>query len=516
MAFAVPADPAFLRQLLEQGDTARYEAMLHHEKAVHQLAPQRLRMHRAPASDPDSESPFDPVFNFAPRGLVILANFSDKQFRAENTRVEMDSMLNAEDYNYGNAYGSARKYFYEQSNGLYHPHFDVVGPVDLPESMAYYGANNGYGEDQLLGDFVLHACSIASQLPDVDFSNYDNDNDGFLDFVYIIHAGYGEADGGGDDTMWPASFEMTSAYFGGYTSLRGYEDYDDFFENIMPMYTFDGITVGSFAYSNELRNAYGDNPQRTGINTFCHEFSHVIGLPDYYDPYYGSNNDNEMTPGYWSLMDAGSWLANGEVPPGYSVFDKYYLGWATPVLLDSSRLDTLPVGDLGYRYITATHTSEPATTLTTTYYIENRQMVGWDYGLPGHGMLVWQVTYNPEYWFYNEPNASYSADYTTANMNGDVCLTLLSATNRDTGLGTRRDSYPGTLNKHQCILPGGDQLLDIQEEHKIITYQFVTEDEPSAVESIATGASNGKFIRNGQLFIRHNGHTYTITGTPID
>jgi M6 family metalloprotease-like protein len=136
------------------------------------------------------------VRNLAPRGLVILVNFLDVHFRDINTVADMDSMLNGHNYKYHKSYGSAKRYFEDQSLGQYSPVFDVVGPIQLPDSLSYYGRNlsNRRGADAKAPDMVLKACSIASQLPGVDLSLYDTDNNGDLDIVYVIYAGYGESD----------------------------------------------------------------------------------------------------------------------------------------------------------------------------------------------------------------------------------------------------------------------------------------------------------------------------------
>ena len=124
--------------------------------------------------------------NFAPRGLVILVNYKDVNFKANNTLDDMNDLMNSDNYNYDGATGSVRQYFSNQSDGQYTPDFDVYGPVTLPNYMSHYGGNDYEGNDKLPGDMVVEACSIANALHNVDFTRYDNDNDGYVDFVYII------------------------------------------------------------------------------------------------------------------------------------------------------------------------------------------------------------------------------------------------------------------------------------------------------------------------------------------
>lgn len=141
--------------------------------------------------------------NLAPRGLVILVNFKDTKFNASNKQEAMNDLMNSSSYTHNGATGSVRQFFSDQSEGQYTPQFDVVGPVTLPNNMAHYGGNDAYGDDKLPGDMVIEACSIANALHNVNFTQYDNDSDGKVDFVYIIYAGKGEADGGADETIWP-------------------------------------------------------------------------------------------------------------------------------------------------------------------------------------------------------------------------------------------------------------------------------------------------------------------------
>ena len=123
-----------------------------------------------------------PQINMAPRGLLMLVEFSDVTFDPLNTQQAFDSLANGENYTYNGATGSCQAYFKAQSNGQYVPEFDVVGPLKLPESTAYYGANDAYGNDQYVVDLVIDACS-AADLSGVDFSQYDNDKNGIVDFL---------------------------------------------------------------------------------------------------------------------------------------------------------------------------------------------------------------------------------------------------------------------------------------------------------------------------------------------
>ena len=420
--------------------------------------------------------------NFAPRGLVILVNFKDSKFNNTNTASAMNDLMNSSNYTYNGATGSVRQYFSDQSDGQYTPEFDVIGPVTLPDYMAHYGGNDSQGSDKLPGDMIVEACSIANELHNVDFTQYDNDNDGYVDFVYVIYAGMGEADGGAKNTIWPHNWDLESAYY--YDNCTYDRD-----ERM-----FDGKYINNYACSAELD---GQTGKRAGIGTITHEFSHVIGLPDLYDTTYGQNHENEATPGAWHIMNAGSYNNNGNTPPNYTIYDKYFLGWKTPVNPGNEpQLLTLqPAGTKEYNayQITTGNTLLPYTSTTTAYYIENRQQSGWDAHLPGHGLVIWKVQYNDQAWANNGPN-------------DDVLrYTIVSATGKTTQLGTDADPFPGTKNKTEWQDISSKPLLNITETNGVISLNYIEiPDETSwkyevLYENATVSSEQGKVLKGGTL-----------------
>ena len=158
----------------------------------------------------------------ASRGLLIVVEFQDLALAKGNTIYAFDSLANGDNYTYNGASGSCLQYYKAQSNGLYNPHFDVVGPVVLPDSMAYYGTDTSVeGDDRYVVDFVLDACFGAQKLG-TNFANYDQDNDGVVDLVYIIYAGRNQADGGDEATIWPHAWDIQSALYFGNTNQTEY------------------------------------------------------------------------------------------------------------------------------------------------------------------------------------------------------------------------------------------------------------------------------------------------------
>ena len=210
----------------------------------------------------------------APRGAVILVSFSDLDFDATN--AEMTDWAMGENYTYNGATGSVHQYFYDQSWGQYDLQLDVVGPVKVSKQMSYYGQNNYKGEDKHAGELVVEACKLAHD-QGIDFSNYDWDNDGEVDWVVILYAGYGEASGAPANTIWPHQWELS--YYDPSLAFK-----------------LDGKTIDHYCCLNEIDF---DTKARCGIGTFCHEFSHVLGLPDFYPTNYATHR----TLHDWDVMD---------------------------------------------------------------------------------------------------------------------------------------------------------------------------------------------------------------------
>lgn len=297
--------------------------------------------------------------------LVILVDFPDRPFVTADAHTAFEDIMNSDQMPVRGSYASARKYFEEQSMGQFSPDFDVVGPVTMSRNASYY-ASVGV-DDSPTGKVVKEACE---QLEDqLDFSDYDLDGDGICDNIYLFYAGKGQADGGGSNTIWPHSARLDI-------------DWGIFVD-------VDGVRISNYACSAEL-NGSG---RFSGIGTFCHEFCHVLGLPDLY--YSGVAH-----PQYFSLMASGNYNGGGYYPPNLSAYERYALGWLTPEdLLNSEWITMEPMPENADVKIVRTGAENEY------FLLENRQQQGWDSYLPGHGLLIWHIDYDPQAWADNIPNA---------------------------------------------------------------------------------------------------------------
>lgn len=304
--------------------------------------------------------------------LVILVEFSNKGFAFANPLEEFDAMLNLPGYNRYNGNGSVADYFIDNSDGQFQPHFDVVGPVKMAHDYAYYGSGS---DDSAAGLMVIEACRALDD--SIDFSDYDLDGDGAVDNIYFYYAGKGEADGGDSGTIWPHSWNLAD---------QGRE------------LTLDGVSINAYACSPELDGESKPN----GIGTFCHEFSHVLGLPDLYS----SSYSDALHPATWSLMASGNYNDDGRTPPGLSSYERLELNWLQPKEL------SYPLSVELQPLVNSNRACKIATERNNEYFLlENRQLISWDSSLPGHGMLIWHIDYNPNIWDRNVVNQTASHQY---------------------------------------------------------------------------------------------------------
>lgn len=479
--------------------------------------PRRQRVKRPEQCQPLRRSPqqFQSVGdkNIAPRGLLILVEFQDVAFLPENNREAFDSLANAVNYTYDGAIGSTREYFRAQSDGQYVPTFDVVGPVVLPYKMAYYGANDDSGLDINTGDFLMQAVQAADLLG-VDFTRYDNDRNGYIDFVYIIYAGYGEADTRIANTIWPHNWDLMSNLYYGCTQQNEYYYRS---ENDYKLPQYDGLFLNDYACSACLRK----DGMRSGIGTFSHEFGHVLGLPDYYpdNTKAGYISVLPYTPGSWSIMGYGCYINGGRTPCNYSAFDKYYLGWLTPSIPQHGDTITLSADNTTAYMITKDGLIPPmgAETPDTVYYLENRQYDGWDTYLPGHGLLVWRVIYSDAAWRDNLPNNDTLIGYTllTADHSTPYNTSTMGGQHEGVPFPGRNDTMEAIST--QLTLFDKYQLQDIQEQDGVISFRFVDLNQATPTENIEQShyLSPTKAIVHRQMVIYRNNRMYDLQGREI-
>lgn len=417
--------------------------------------------------------------NLAPKGVVILANFSNKSMQSGHTQATFDELCNSTSCTVNDGYPSAGQYFADQSNGAYRPQFDVFGPVTLSRNVAYYGTDKpgqDEGDDQHATDAVVEACILANEQFTINWADYDSDSDGYVDFVYVIYAGKGQADGGTSETIWPHNWSVEAARSSGYCTYTATQC------------KVGGKKLDNYAMSGEISgNSLG------GIGTLCHEFGHVMGLPDLYDTSYGTIYENCLTPNDWDIMDGGSYNGDGHCPPNYDPWQKDFFGWLTPINLGNEGQNvTLYANGTENQQtyqINASGTYVGPTTSGLRYYIENRQAVGWDAPLTGHGMLIWKINFNASAWTNNAPNES--------STSGAPLYTIVSAYGTKLGWDGSTDNcpkntFPGSRNVTSYNGISGKPLLNIAEANQIVTLTYIEEPITPVDPFTLTFMANGR------------------------
>lgn len=412
-----------------------------------------------------------------PKALVILVEFQDTLFKAKAPKEVFNYFLNASvttplpaDFAttmINENYGSVYQYFYDMSAGQFTPQFDIVGPVKLKQSSAYYGKNNSYGNDVYYEKMIMEACSMVND--SVDFSQYDADGDGCVDLVYIIYAGYSESlTGNSSDYIWPKS---------GVSSLG----------------TYDGVKVRRYGINNELnftptKQSSDGRFYLNGIGLFCHEFSHTLGLPDLYPTVSTWNGQQSME--YWDLMDGGEYNDDGYTPCPYTPWELNLMGWTILQELDSTEQQiTLPSYDqqrIAYKIAGANGES---------IIIQNIQTTGWWGGMLGHGMLVYRVDY---------PYATVTLNDYPNNNAARPALTIVPADGKlisyydkaykkeEYEASHQGDPFPGTsnvttllsvkLNRSTLTRP----MYNIKEENSNITFDYLKDYTVAGIQNPQT------------------------------
>lgn len=425
----------------------------------------------------------------SPKALVILVEFTDTTFTLPDPKASFNDYLNNEtgnivDRGHGenrNAKG-VKGYFKDMSFGQFTPQFDVVGPVKLSHPLRYYGAGNDN-----MSRLIPDACSAVND--SVDFSQYDSNGDGYVDLVYVIYAGHSESEAGNStDDIWPKS---------------GYSDFG----------TFDGKKVYRYGVNNELNGREtSKNKLINGIGLFCHEFSHTMGLPDIYatSGAPGYNKDN-FGMEFWDLMDGGEYVHSGRFPTAYTSWEREVMGWMNVDTLTDTAHVVLRTIDSKGDSARSCKIVNPSVK-NEAIYLQNIQNKGWNYYLPGHGLLVYRVSYaSDDVNFADNPNngsrprivcipadgklgaiADYADDSTPDNYYADMA----------------GDTYPGTSNVSSIAsftMYSGDALdrpiLNIKEDGTLVSFDYLGKKIPSAINSVMVNdkATDRIFNLNGML-----------------
>lgn len=284
------------------------------------------------------------------RMIAIPVQFQDQEFTV--TREDMCTYLERVSSYLNDQFREERSF-----------QIDMAPAVTMQRNHDYYGNNSSDRKDERLRDLVYEACTASKS--DVDFSLYDNDGDGTADAVLLISSGLSEADGAGEDMIWPQ---------------------ESMIENYGAVFSIGGTKINTFVICPELKSEAGENPRPMTIGTMVHELGHIFGLMDMYDT--DGELSGGLSKGLWgtlSLMDHGLENDGGNTPPFFNAVELEQLGLGDCDTLRTGSYQLPPLGNHA-RYLIM-----PGTARGTSYILECRKEESWDRFIGGHGLVVYHV-----------------------------------------------------------------------------------------------------------------------------
>lgn len=433
--------------------------------------------------------------------LLVLVDFNNRSFSIKDTTALLrhyERVFNEQGYSdssvyihkdvtYQGATGSVSDYFRDQSYGQYTPTFRIVGPIHPSKGYDYYGKGTyDYNADALIREI----CDSLTASGTVDLNGYVRNRS--IDQISIIYAGKGaNYDGAEVDAIWPHA-----SYVFNYSSV-----------------------IDSIKYVCTCELFWDSDTILDGIGTFCHEFSHTLGLPDFYLSSASESKTNSAM-GYWSLMDYGNYENGGFSPVGYTAFEKYSLGWMN--LEEIAYAANYDLADISHKPDPkeGVHTAYRLNTGSDDQFIilENHTKTGWYKYHASQGLMVTSVSYDSDIW----NNSTY------INLSSLKRYCILPADNdytRDTNAG---DLFPYqgkdsiTVSGTPALKAGSSypnySIYGITLRDSLVTF-YAGPDRPSGVKSLTGEQEISISIVDGGLSVTAPvGSTvtvYDISGKPI-
>ena len=391
--------------------------------------------------------------------LMLLINYNDTE--TLYTQADFQNVMNQENYA---GTGSFRDYYLEQSFGQLDIETTVTPWVKLNGAKRYYGSEGAVA-------MITEALRMIED--QIDLREFDNDGDGVLDGLTVIHQGTGQEMTGSSADIWSHSSEIIGL-------------------------TIDGIAVKRYTIQPEQQR----EEKITNIGVVCHECGHNLGAPDFYDTDYGQSGGTYGGTGVWDIMGGGAWNGdNGSQPAAFNMWQKWQYGWITPTELTvATRISNMPSSRLG------TAAYKINTTVPGEYFIlENRQREG-SFGtpLPGSGLLIYHIDENliSQSVEQNTLNAQYpQAAYTVcANAGTDPSSSSFSYGDVTTA-GTPFPGSAGITSFSDATLPSCKSrsgrhsyfaLKNITETGGTISFDFIKETTPPAPQDFHAETQRGK------------------------
>mgnify|MGYP005621747247 FL=1 len=374
---------------------------------------------------------------------LILVQFPDAQATYDSTDFEL--IMNQTGYNhlnYDNT-GSFKDFFQEISYGQFLPSSEVSNWITAPHNHDYYAYGNPDGYQHVKE--LVRAMVDSLEASGFDWSKYDNDGDGNVDALNLLHQGSG-AEEGDHTNIWSHKWSLGNLAV-----------------------TYDGVTINSYTMNPEIQNG-----TIVAIGVLSHEFGHALGLPDLYDTDYSSTG-----AGKYALMGSGSWGTSGTSPwyPSTMIgWCKNRLGWVNVVEITEDQNNV----SLQQSYSNNTIIRVNHSQVTEEYWlIENRQKIGSDTLMPYPGLAIWHINDNiAQGWGPNNNEPYYGVGLEQADG-------LFGLENG--GPSNGGDIYPGDTNNREFSHASAPNTTSLYGEPSMTRIDNISDPNESMTFDVAYG-----------------------------
>jgi len=419
------------------------------------------------------------------RQLVVLVSFTDLQFSDSDPMTAWNRIFNETNYTEAPFYGSFYDYFLAQSNGEFRLKFDLLY-VALNQSRVKYRSTGMTGNDEN-SQYLVNDLVDVLQTRDIDWSLYDWNGDGYVNQLMIIYPGYGQNDGGDDNSIWPHQYWLSWHW----------KDYNKTHQTTVHCEPRQVSSAGK-SYLIDCYCAlqeFANSKKYGSFGTICHEYTHCFGFPDFY----GTSD----SPREWDLMDYGNNNGEGFCPPNYSAHERWLMGWGSPTVLNTSTTISTMDQSLSYLIRNDGHSDE-------YYIVENRQQTGWDQALPSSGLVVFHIDYDESTWISSWPNTNNKKRYRIIPANNKPDYSPYSTSNQKgwpypyqvNDSLTNNSTPAASLNN-----PNADgtyfmnkSLRDIKVENGLASFRF-TVDSATGIEELRDPQSYQILYDLGPIYI---------------
>jgi len=394
---------------------------------------------------------------------MLLVEYPDEA--ATYTVINFDNLMNQNNYN---GTGSFNDYYNEVSYGQFNSITNIAGWYTATNNHDYYGYENGFGVAEELVIETIAAAEAAG----FDFSQFDNDGDGYVDVVNIIHSGPG-AEEGDQTNIWSHRSWLSNPV------------------------QYDGVYIRDYTFNPETQ--FGG---MTNIGVIAHEFGHALNLPDLYD-----TDNSSSGGGNWCLMAGGAWGGNGsspEYPTHMNAWSKAELGWITPTVVSSDQN--------GYS-LSASETTAETVRINNPYdnseyfLLENRQQTGFDINMYNSGLLIWHIDEEKTGLWPGQNNVNASEPHYGVGLEQADGLFDLENNN---GRGDGADPFPGStgnISFSGSSLPNSHSYYNVT---SLVAVDNIVESGLNITFDIMIGSASAEIIAS--ITTTESGSSWDTTG----